>query len=110
MRVRAYAASPDVAPESALGLNWTPSKGDGDEEEPVQRGRDHCDAKAATGGRSGLRISIESMGSVMRPSMAGARVLAGWRSRTLVASEGLRRRTEAEEAAGRVDAGRIDTP
>jgi len=24
----------DVAPERALGLNWTPSKGDGDEEEP----------------------------------------------------------------------------
>src|SRR4051795_3795245 len=43
----------DVAPQSALGLNWTPSKGDGDEEEPVQRGTDHCDPEAASSGSSG---------------------------------------------------------
>jgi hypothetical protein len=40
----------DVAALNALGLNWTPSKGDGDEEEPVQRGADHWRAEGAPGG------------------------------------------------------------
>src|SRR3954451_20623615 len=42
----------DLAPQSALGLNWTPSRGDGDEEEPVQRRTDNCDPEAASGGSS----------------------------------------------------------
>src|SRR5436305_4057190 len=45
-----YICPRDLAPQSALGLNWTPSRGDGDEEEPVQRRTDNCDPEAASGG------------------------------------------------------------
>jgi len=40
----------DVAPVDALGLNWTPSKGDGDEEEPVHGRPDHWRSEGASGG------------------------------------------------------------
>jgi len=33
-------------------LNWTPSKGDGDEEEPIQRRAHHRGAEGEPGGRS----------------------------------------------------------
>ena len=41
--------SSDVSPCSALGLNWAPSKGDGDEEEPVYGRPDHWRAEGAAG-------------------------------------------------------------
>jgi hypothetical protein len=47
-----YPIRADVAAWNALGLNWTPSKGDGDEEEPIQRGADHRGAEGEPGGGS----------------------------------------------------------
>lgn len=44
----------DVAPLSALGLNWTPSKGDGDEEESIQRRADHRGSEGVLGGDSNV--------------------------------------------------------
>ncbi|WMS44384.1 LysR family transcriptional regulator [Acuticoccus sp. MNP-M23] len=43
-------ASYDVAPWNVLGLNWTPSEGDGDEEEPLQRRADHRGPEGACRG------------------------------------------------------------
>ena len=54
------------------------------------------------------RIFAASTGSAMRRSTTGGRGMAAWRSRTL-APEGARGgEPEAEEAAGGVDAGRVD--
>jgi hypothetical protein len=51
-----YGVKRDVASVDALGLNWTPSRGDGDEEEPVHGRPDHWCVEGAPGGNPDGRV------------------------------------------------------